>query len=100
MKIKSFLKLKDSETASVTGLNTYLEELSEACRFRRWFFGSMHLDKYISNSHVAVYYNVINTITGEVQRYKINPSLLTDFLFCGIAFVPAMEYNYNNNYLR
>ena len=68
MKIQSFLKLKDSETASVTGLNTYLEELSEACRFRRWFFGSMHLDKYISNSHVAVYYNVINAVTGEVQR--------------------------------
>ena len=68
VKIKGFLKLKDSETASVTGLNTYLEELSEACVFRRWFFGSMHLDKYISNSHIAVYYNVINAITGEVQR--------------------------------
>lgn len=36
-KIKGFLMLKDSEAASVTGLNTYLEELSEACRFRRWF---------------------------------------------------------------
>ena len=68
MKIKSFLKLKDSETASVTGLNTYLEELSEACRFRRWFFGSMHLDKYISGSHVAVFQNIINAITGEVSR--------------------------------
>ena len=68
VKIKSFLKLKDSETASVTGLNTYLEELSEVCQFRRWFFGSMHLDKYISNSHVAVFQNVINAITGEVQR--------------------------------
>ena len=68
VKIKGFLKLKDSETASVTGLNTYLEELSEACVFRRWFFGSMHLDKYISNSHIAVFQNVINAITGEVQR--------------------------------
>ena len=68
VKIKSFLMLKDSETASVTGLNTYLEELSESCRFRRWFFGSMHLDKYISASHVAVFQNVINAITGEVAR--------------------------------
>ena len=68
VKIKGFLKLKDSETASVTGLNTYLEELSEACVFRRWFFGSMHLDKYISGSHVAVFQNVINAITGEVDR--------------------------------
>ncbi len=68
VKIKGFLKLKDSETASVTGLNTYLEELSEACTFRRWFFGSMHLDKFISASHVAVFHNVINAITGEVDR--------------------------------
>ncbi|MBQ4627417.1 MAG: hypothetical protein IJB45_09235 [Clostridia bacterium] len=68
VKIKGFLMLKDSETASVTGLNTYLEELSEVCVFRRWFFGSMHLDKYISNSHVAVYQNIINAITGEVSR--------------------------------
>lgn len=68
VKIKSFLMLKDSETASVTGLNTYLEELSESCRFRRWFFGSMHLDKYISASHVAVFQNVINALTGEVAR--------------------------------
>ncbi len=68
VKIKGFLKLKDSETASVTGLNTYLEELGEACKFRRWFFGSMHLDKYISGSHVAVFQNVINAITGEILR--------------------------------
>ena len=68
VKIKSFLSLKDSETASVTGLNTYLEEMSAICQFRRWFFGSMHLDKFISNSHVAVYRNVINAITGEVAR--------------------------------
>ena len=67
-KIKGFLMLKDSEAANVTGLNTYLEELSEACRFRRWFFGSMHLDKYISSTHVAVFHNVINAITGEVDR--------------------------------
>lgn len=67
-KIKGFLMLKDSEAASVTGLNTYLEELSEVCRFRRWFFGSMHLDKYISSTHVAVFHNVINAITGEVDR--------------------------------
>lgn len=68
VKIKGFLMLKDSEMASVTGLNTYLEELSEACTFKRWFFGSMHLDKYISASHVAVFQNVINVMTGEIVR--------------------------------
>lgn len=64
--VKSFLTLKDSEPVAVNGLNTYLEELANAGQYRRWFFGSMHLDKYISSSLVAVYRNIINTITGEV----------------------------------
>ncbi len=68
VKIKSFLRLKDSESASVTGLNTYLEELSEVCKFKRWFFGSMHLDKYISGTHIAVYQNIVNILTGEIIR--------------------------------
>ena len=67
VKIKSFLMLKDSETASVTGLNTYLEELSESCRFRRWFFGSMHLDKYISASHVPKRDKRDNGRSGEIN---------------------------------
>ncbi len=68
VKIKTFLMLKDSESPAVNGLNTYLEELSEACEFRRWFFGSMHLDKYISGTHVAVYQFIINPLTGEIMR--------------------------------
>ena len=66
VKVKSFLRLKDSEAVSVNGLNTYFEELSTACTYRRWFFGSMHLDKYISSSLIAVYRDIINAITGEV----------------------------------
>ena len=52
----------------MNGLNTYLEELSNACTYRRRFFGSMHLDKFISSSMVAVYQLVINTATGEILR--------------------------------
>ena len=66
VKVKTFLSLKDEEKVAVNGLNTYLDELSIACTYRRWFFGSMHLDKFISSTMVAVYQAVINTITGEV----------------------------------
>jgi hypothetical protein len=66
VKVKTFLSLKDEEKVAVNGLNTYLDELSTACTYRRWFFGSMHLDKFISSSMVAVYQAIINTITGEV----------------------------------
>lgn len=66
IKVKSFLKLKDGEMVAVNGLNTYFEELSNACTYRRWFFGSMHLDKYISSSLVAVYRDIISAVTGEI----------------------------------
>lgn len=67
-KIKGFLKLKDKGAVRVTGLNTYFEELSASCEFKRWFFGSMHIDKHISGSHIAVFQNIVNAVTGELIR--------------------------------
>lgn len=65
-KIKSFLKLKSELPARITGLNAYFDEMSSACTYRRWFFGSMHIDKHISTTHIAVYKKVICALTGEV----------------------------------
>lgn len=65
-KIKSLLMLQETETARITGLNTYFEELSQSCSFDKWFFGSMHIDKFISNNHIALFNNVINMLTGEI----------------------------------
>ena len=61
MRIKAFLQLKTQarETAEYTGLNTFFEEMGKCCRFKRWFFGSMHVDKHISTSHTAVFRKVI-----------------------------------------
>lgn len=67
-KIKSFLRLKDSENAAINGLNTYFDRLSDACTFRHWFFGSMHLDKFVSGSHICVFKNIINPVSGEILR--------------------------------
>jgi len=61
MRIKAFLQLKTQarETAEYTGLNTFFEEMGKCCKFKRWFFGSMHVDKHISTSHTAVFRKVI-----------------------------------------
>ena len=62
MKIKSFLQLKQqtiSTGGEVTGLNTFFEELGRCCTFKRWFFGSMHTDKFISSTHIAVFRKVV-----------------------------------------
>lgn len=63
--IKDFLKLGDGENVRVTSLNAYFDELSKCSEFDRWFYGSLHLDKYISNKYIGVYKALINAHTGE-----------------------------------
>ncbi len=65
-KIKNFLKLKDNEPLTVSGLNAYLQELSSNCDYTRWFFGSLHEDKFVSASQIALFQNLVNVQTGEV----------------------------------
>ena len=65
LRIKGFLQLKDYDSLRVTALNAYFEELSDSCTFGKWYFGSMHMDKYISSTHIAVFKNIINAETGE-----------------------------------
>ena len=61
LRIKDFLQLKAQTQARAepTGLNTFFEEMGNCCTFKRWFFGSMHMDKPIASTHVAVYRKVI-----------------------------------------
>jgi len=60
-RIKEFLQLKNQTQARAepTGLNTFFEEMGHCCTFKRWFFGSMHIDKCIATTHVAVYRKVL-----------------------------------------
>jgi hypothetical protein len=65
LKVKNFLNLNDSSEFRVSALNAYFEELSQNCKFNKWYFGSLHLDKYISVTHRAIYKDVVNAITGD-----------------------------------
>ncbi|MGN0468443.1 MAG: metallophosphoesterase [Acutalibacteraceae bacterium] len=64
-KIKDFLLLKTQNAASITAINTYLEDVSRTCKFDHWYFGSLHLDKFISKTHICVFNNIINAVTGQ-----------------------------------
>ena len=67
LKIKAFLQLKDNkEAVRVTGLNTFFDELASFCKFKRWFFGALHEDKFISSSHIAVFHNIVSAETGAL----------------------------------
>jgi len=67
-KIKDFLLMGSGANASITAINTYLEDVSRTCEFDHWYFGSLHMDKFISNTHICVFNNVINAKTGEIVR--------------------------------
>ena len=41
------------------GMNIYLNQLEENVEFKRWFFGSLHLDKPLSKRHLAVFQRVV-----------------------------------------
>ena len=64
-KLKEFMTLKDKSEVGITGLNTYLEEMSGVCSFNHWYFGSLHIDKYISKTHVSVFRSIVNAKTGQ-----------------------------------
>lgn len=63
-KTREFLLMQKYEQFSVTALNAFLDELAVQCKYKKWFFGSMHTDKFISANQVAVFRNIINARTG------------------------------------
>lgn len=65
LKVKNFLNLNDPNEFRVSALNAYFEELSNDCKFRKWYFGSLHIDKYISSSHRAIFKDIVKATTGE-----------------------------------
>lgn len=64
-KVKGLLMLSEKESVQFTILNTYFDELARVCKYRKWYFGSLHIDKYISSTQTAVFQNVIDSRTGK-----------------------------------
>ena len=59
-KIRDFLRLNENKTLRVTALGAYFDELSQQCEFSKWFFGSMHTDKFISDKYIALFRNIVS----------------------------------------
>lgn len=58
-KVKSALLQRSGDPDRVNKLNGYFEQLNRECKFRHWYFGSMHEDRVVTRSHTAVYYDVL-----------------------------------------
>ena len=57
--VKSSILLRNGKPETVNKLNGYLEELNRSCRFKKWYFGSMHEDRVITRTHTAVFKEVV-----------------------------------------
>lgn len=64
-RIKDFLQLSNIDKTRLTVLNTYFDELGKSCEYKKWYFGSMHLDKHISSSQIAVFTSVLELESGK-----------------------------------
>ena len=63
-KTREFLLMQKNQQFSVSALNAFFDELAVQCKYKKWYFGSMHTDKYISSNQVAVFRNILNAKTG------------------------------------
>lgn len=64
LKTKEFLK-PDGGEIRLSALNSYLDEINRMCKYKKWYFGSMHIDKKISKGCTAVFTDILNAVTGE-----------------------------------
>ncbi len=57
--VKSTLLLRSGESDRVNKLNGYFEKLNRKCKFKHWYFGSMHEDKRVTPVHTALFKDII-----------------------------------------
>jgi len=58
-KIRDFLSPTARQISEISALGAFLDELMKTARFSRWFFGSLHTDKFISRSFTSVFTEIV-----------------------------------------
>lgn len=66
-KIKSILSDQDSlgSMSHINALNAFLEQLAKTVDYKKWYFGSFHIDKRITSKITVVYQDIIPADCGE-----------------------------------
>lgn len=69
-KIRDFLLLSTNKTMRVTALGAYLDELMQQTEYKKWYFGNIHLDRFISDSQISLFRNIVSGETGKPTKKK------------------------------
>ena len=62
--IRDFLTADAAPTQEISALGAFFDELTKTAKFDRWYFGSLHTDKYISRSFTSVFREVLPAEVG------------------------------------
>ncbi|MCR5040572.1 MAG: metallophosphoesterase [Clostridia bacterium] len=61
--VKDFLLPQSAGESETSALSSYLAALSTSCEYKKWFFGSLHLDRHISVRQTAVFEDILRADT-------------------------------------
>ena len=56
---RDFLLLSANKSLRVTSLGAYFDALAQQARYGKWFFGSMHMDRFVSDKQIALFRNIV-----------------------------------------
>ncbi len=57
--VKSAMQLRRGETELITKINGYFDQISRLCKFKHWYFGSLHEDRTITPKHTCVFKTLV-----------------------------------------
>ena len=65
-------KMREFLTASTerNRINTYLNEIFEKIDFNGWFFGKLHINKFIPTKYHAVYDGIVPADNTKIKKKK------------------------------
>ena len=49
-------------------MNIFLNRVEEIVAYKRWYFGSLHMDKTMSKQHVAVFQSVVPVAESHARK--------------------------------
>ena len=57
--VKSSILLRQGKIDKVNKLNGYFEELANSCKFKHWYFGSLHEDRLVTPKYTCLFNKII-----------------------------------------
>lgn len=57
--VKSTLLLRSGDADRTNKLNGYFEQINRECKFKHWYFGSMHEDRRVTPVHTALFRDIV-----------------------------------------